>query len=160
VNIEELAFKNYFELKEIQKVDLLLIIEFLQKDRKQWINQYTQAHNDYVVLQQENQLLKEQKENLQNIVCNKIMTDYDIETPLKDELSKQILKNTVLEESKNITENILDELEKWLKEIRNECSEIYSSPITQDATREFYYIDVIDKTLNKLQELKGSDKNE
>jgi len=160
VNIEELAFKNYFELKEIQKVDLLLIIEFLQKDRKQWINQYTQAHNDYVVLQQENQLLKEQKENLQNIVCNKIMTDYDIETPLKDELSKQILKNTVLEESKNITENIIDELEKWLKEIRNECSEIYSSPITQDATREFYYIDVIDKTLNKLQELKGSDKNE
>lgn len=160
MNIEELAFKNYFELKEIQKVDLLLIIEFLQKDRKQWINQYTQAHNDYVVLQQENQLLKEQKENLQNIVCNKIMTDYDIETPLKDELSKQILKNTVLEESKNITENILDELEKWLKEIRNECSEIYSSPITQDATREFYYIDVIDKTLNKLQELKGSDKNE
>lgn len=111
-------------------------------------------------LQQENQRLKEQKENLQNIVCNKIMTDYDIETPLKDELSKQILKNTVLEESKNITEHILDELEKWLKEIRNECFEIYSSPITQDATREFYYIDVIDKTLNKLQELKGSDNNE
>lgn len=65
-------------------------------------------------LLEENKQLKEQKENLQNIVCNKIMTDYDIETPLKDELSKQIAKNIVLEESKNITEHIIDELEQWL----------------------------------------------
>ena len=35
MNIEELAFKNYYELINIQKTDLLLIIEFLQKDRKQ-----------------------------------------------------------------------------------------------------------------------------
>lgn len=59
MNIEELAFKNYYELKDTQKVDLLLIIDCLQKDRKQWINQYTQAHNDYVNLRQENQQLKE-----------------------------------------------------------------------------------------------------
>lgn len=68
MNIEELAFKSYFELKDIQKIDLLLIIEFLQKDRKQWINQYTQAHNDYVNLQQENQHLKEQVKELKHIM--------------------------------------------------------------------------------------------
>lgn len=62
MNIVELANKNYYELKDIQKVDLLLIIQFLQKDRKQWINQYTQAHNDFVDLYKENQQLKEEIE--------------------------------------------------------------------------------------------------
>ena len=59
MTIEELAFKDYQELKDIQKIDLLLIIEFLQKDRKQWINQYSIAHNDYVDLQRQHQQLKE-----------------------------------------------------------------------------------------------------
>lgn len=60
MNIEKLAFKNYYELINIQKIDLLLIIEFLQKDRKQWINQFTQTHNESVEIQKENQQLKEQ----------------------------------------------------------------------------------------------------
>lgn len=48
MNIEELAFKDYHELKDIQKIDLLLIIEFLQKDRKQWVEQFTKTHNEGV----------------------------------------------------------------------------------------------------------------
>ena len=59
MNIEELAFKNYYELINIQKRDLLLIIEFLQKDRKQWINQFTQTHNESVEIQARNRELKD-----------------------------------------------------------------------------------------------------
>ena len=57
--IEELAFKDRKELANLNELDLLEIIEFLQHDRKQWINQYSTAHNDYVDLQQENQKYKE-----------------------------------------------------------------------------------------------------
>ena len=57
--IEELAFKDRKELANLNELDLLEIIEFLQLDRKQWINQYSTAHNDYVDLQQENQKYKE-----------------------------------------------------------------------------------------------------
>ena len=38
--IEELAFKDRKELANLNELDLLEIIEFLQLDRKQWINQY------------------------------------------------------------------------------------------------------------------------
>ena len=60
MNIEELAFKNWYELITIQKIDLLLIIEFLQKDRKQWINQFTQTHNESIDIQKENKELKKE----------------------------------------------------------------------------------------------------
>lgn len=58
-DIEELAFKDTSEMLEQNKLVLLDIIDILQYDRKQWINQYTQGHNDYVLLQQENKRLKE-----------------------------------------------------------------------------------------------------
>lgn len=66
MNIEELAFKNYYELINIQKIDLLLIIEFLQKDRKQWINQFTQTHNESIDIRKENQELKSKLELYEN----------------------------------------------------------------------------------------------
>lgn len=58
-DIKELAFKNRKELANLNELDLLEIIEFLQLDRKQWINQYTKAHNGYILLQKENQEIKE-----------------------------------------------------------------------------------------------------
>lgn len=67
MNIEELAFKNYYELINIQKIDLLLIIEFLQKDRKQWINQFTQTHNESIDIRKENQELKKQFEEYKKL---------------------------------------------------------------------------------------------
>lgn len=72
MNIEELAFKNYYELINIQKIDLLLIIEFLQKDRKQWIDQFTQTHNESVEIQKENQQLKETTSKIKHILNNQI----------------------------------------------------------------------------------------
>lgn len=152
MNIEELAFKNYFELKEIQKVDLLLIIEFLQKDRKQWINQYTQAHNDYVVLQQENQQLKEWKElhsalilAKENIRVNKenqkLLNDYcrlDARTKTQQ---KEFIKHLEDNETKfDITANGM-----------GASSERDELIIKARAYREI---------LSKYKEIVGSDKNE
>ena len=59
MNIEELAFKDRIELANLNEIDLLDIIEFLQKDRKQWINQFSKTHNEGVEIQKENQELKE-----------------------------------------------------------------------------------------------------
>ena len=62
MNKEEIAFKDRTELAHLNGIDLLNIIEFLQKDRKQWINQFTQAHNESVEIQKENNELKKQVE--------------------------------------------------------------------------------------------------
>ena len=58
MNIEELAFKDRAELAHLNGIDLLNIIEFLQKDRQQWISQFTQTHNESVDIQKEKQELK------------------------------------------------------------------------------------------------------
>lgn len=59
MNIEEIAFKDRKNLVQLNENNLLDIIEFLQQDRKQWINQFTQTHNESVKIQEENQELKD-----------------------------------------------------------------------------------------------------
>ena len=74
--IEELAFKDRKELANLNELDLLEIIEFLQNDRKQWINQFTQTHNESIDIQKENKLLKKQVEEWkQHLKCAKEMLD-------------------------------------------------------------------------------------
>lgn len=60
MSIEELAFKDRKILANLNAIDLLDIIEFLQEDRNQWINQFTKTHNEGVEIQKENQELKSQ----------------------------------------------------------------------------------------------------
>ena len=88
--LEQEAFKNYYELKDIQKVDLLLIIEFLQLDRKQWINQYSKAHNDYVELKDN---WNELKEWLEEYIEN-IKMQYQNSEPTR-QYSLQVIKDTL-----------------------------------------------------------------
>ena len=64
--IEELAFRDRRTLSYLNEKDLLDIIEFLQNDRKQWINQFSKTHNESVEIQKENQELKKQLEEKQN----------------------------------------------------------------------------------------------
>ena len=58
MNIEELAFKDRKNLAQLTELDLLDIIEFLQFDRKQWINQFSKTHNESIDIQKENKQLK------------------------------------------------------------------------------------------------------
>lgn len=64
MNIEELAFKDRKTLANLNEIDLLDIIEFLQNDRKQWINQFSKTHNESIDIQKENQELKKQLEEI------------------------------------------------------------------------------------------------
>ncbi len=63
MNIEESAFKDRKTLANLNAIDLLDIIEFLQLDRKQWINQFSKTHNESIDIQKENQELKQKYEN-------------------------------------------------------------------------------------------------
>lgn len=62
MNIEESAFKDRKTLANLNTIDLLDIIEFLQLDRKQWINQFIKTHNESIDIQKENQEFKKQLE--------------------------------------------------------------------------------------------------
>lgn len=114
MNIEELAFKNYYELINIQKIDLLLIIEFLQKDRKQWIDQFTQTHNESVEIQKENKQLKEENQELKKQLKNykklgfKHLQDKnnDLETQQKEFITylEDEIKNTQIKWGNKLTE--------------------------------------------------------
>lgn len=73
--IEEYAFKEVRELSNIDKDELLEIIDFLQKDRKKWIEQFTKTHNEsidlirkYNNLEKENQKLKNELEQSNTVV--------------------------------------------------------------------------------------------
>ena len=94
--IEELAFKDRKELANLNELDLLEIIEFLQLDRKQWINQYSTAHNDYVDLQEEN---KKQKEVINKAVLELVNIDGTLSNgQLSDRICNLIdILNEVLE---------------------------------------------------------------
>ncbi len=76
MNIEEVAFKDRKNLAQLNENDLLDIIEFLQNDRKQWIKQFTQTHNESIDIQKENQELKKQLEEWKHhLKCSKEMLD-------------------------------------------------------------------------------------
>ncbi len=68
MDIEELAFKDRKILAQLNELDLLEIIEFLQEDRKQWINQFSKTHNESVEIQKENQELKKQLEEINKMI--------------------------------------------------------------------------------------------
>lgn len=74
MNIEELAFKDRITLAQLNELVLLDIIEFLQLDRKQWISQFTQTHNESIDIQQENKRLKDNWNNLKEDL--ELIVDY------------------------------------------------------------------------------------
>lgn len=60
MNIEELAFKDRKILANLNAVDLLNIIEFLQGDNRQCLEELSKTHNRSVEIQKENKELKSQ----------------------------------------------------------------------------------------------------
>lgn len=118
MNIEELAFKNYYELINIQKIDLLLIIEFLQKDRKQWINQFTQTHNESIDIRKENQELKKQVENYKKLGFKHLVDkNNNLETQQKEFI--KYLEDEIKIYSNTYMEEMLKELEEILQKYKS-----------------------------------------
>lgn len=72
----------------------------------------------YVLLDYVKQLQEENKE-LSHIVANKVITDYDIDTPLKKELSDANLKIVSLEDALHCYKQEKEDLIKWLEDTIN-----------------------------------------
>lgn len=68
MDIEELAFKDRKTLAQLNELDLLDIIEFLQNDRKQWVGIFTKTHNGNVEIRKENKYLKENWNKLKKYI--------------------------------------------------------------------------------------------
>jgi hypothetical protein len=88
MNIEELAFKDRKDLAQLNENDLLDIIEFLQSDRKQWINQFSKTYNESIDIQKENEQLKDNwnklRECLKDIMNNSEADDKDFVKTILD----------------------------------------------------------------------------
>lgn len=103
MNIEELAFKDRITLAQLNELVLLDIIEFLQLDRKQWISQFTQTHNESVDIQKENQELKKQLENNSkiNVADHKYASECEDKVIVLETQKKEFIKylETIIEQN-------------------------------------------------------------
>lgn len=134
MTIEELAFKDRRALANLNEKDLLDIIEFLQDDRKQWINQFAQTHNESIEIQGENQELKKQLEERTKMYQNAYNYSQKMETKviiletqqkefikwLEDEI--HIIKTTFSQINGNY--GLMNEKLEALKEILQKYEEI------------------------------------
>lgn len=121
MNIEELAFKDRRTLVNLNEPDLLNIIEFLQIDRKQWINQFSKTHNESVEIQKENQKLKQQLDKYEN-------------EPLTNKISRidSIVSNIY---SKNKTQQ--KEFIRYLEDMLDDENDIFSVVRVKDVLQKY-----------------------
>ena len=142
MNIEELAFKDRKILANLNAIDLLNIIEFLQNDRNQWIYQFTKTHNEGIEIQKENQELKKQLEN-----------KYEKVGTLTNELLYE--ENTkLINQQKEFTKYLEDEIKKEKKDLEHLC-DLYKIPQKNNSTYKFVYsyINKIEEILQKHKEI-------
>lgn len=181
MSIEELAFKDRKILANLNTIDLLDIIEFLQEDRNQWINQFTKTHNESVEIQKENQELKSQlvgtthcfdeqehrklkKQLHEASLTIQEMVEQDIECPSNCEKLRQLKKQ--LEEYKKLgfkhlqdKNNILETQQKaFIKFLEDEIQSFeVVSDLLFNSNRE---MKVYKEILQKYKEITGvSDEN-
>lgn len=113
MNIEELAFKDRKILANLNAVDLLNIIEFLQDDRRQCLEELSKTHNRSVEIQKKNQELKSQLKGT---------------THCFDEEEHEILKKQLREASLTIQEMVEQDIEcpsncEKLRELKKQLEE-------------------------------------
>lgn len=115
--------------------------DILQKDRlvngiiERLTNNFELKPSEvYVLLDYVKQLQEENKE-LSHIVANKVISDYDIDTPLKKELGEANLKIVSLEAAIHCYKQEREDLIKWLEDKIKECDktlEILNSSLYTD----------------------------
>ena len=158
--IEEYAFKEIRELSNIDKDELLEIIDFLQKDRKQWIEQFTKTHNEsidlarkYNNLEKENQQLKNELEQCKAVAdTNKELAEsYHKEI----ERLKRLLKYDY-EDSQDIMSEFTSENQQ-LKEQQKEFTNYLKSMLSSE--KDNFSVARVKDILEKYKEVIGSDNN-
>lgn len=141
MNIEEIAFRNVEELICLRNISLLAIIDFLQKDRKECLNQFAKTHNESVEILKENEELKKQLHDA-SIQIQELI-ERDIWCPSNCEKLEKLQQ-----ENKQLKDN-WNKLKEWLKE--------YEEGTYGLGSYETGLSDGLGDVIKKMQELKGSD---
>ena len=141
MNQEELAFKDRITLAQLNELVLLDIIEFLQLDRKQWISQFTQTHNESVDIQKENQELKKQLEDM--TLCRDIASGHR-----KEVQDREVI---LLTQKKEFIKYLEDEIKELQKDKETELD----YDLLQDVISQLL---VFKDVLQKYKEIIGDDK--
>lgn len=145
MNIEELAFKDRKILANLNAVDLLNIIEFLQDDRRQCLEELSKTHNRSVEIQKENEELKSQlrgtthcfdeeehnrlKEEITNLskdldMWNAKYNDmFDENRELKKQLEERPKEYVFIGNAQNKTRDFINQIIKDNKEFKNQQKE-------------------------------------
>ena len=111
MNIEELAFKDRKILANLNAVDLLNIIEFLQDDRRQCLEELSKTHNRSVEIQKKNKELKlELSGYRQAILKDKEMLGLKEEN---DKLKKQLELGEEHNKLKEEITNLSKDVDMW-----------------------------------------------
>ena len=159
MTIEELAFKNRKNLTQLNEKDLLDIIEFLQNDRKQWINQFAQTHNDSIEIQEENQELKKQLEEKEKLIeqCDLSVSNMMDCYCERTDCSGRIKDSKVYDSLVQKVENQQQEFIKWLED------EIHTIETTFSQINGNYglmseKLEALKEVLQKYKEIIGDDK--
>ena len=173
MKLEKYAFKEIRELSNIDKDELLEIIDFLQKDRKQWIEQFTKTHNEsidlarkYNNLEKENQQLKNELEQSNAVAdTNKelaesyykeierlkglLKCDYEDGQTIIAELTTE---NKQLKEQLQQRDNIISaSINKYIKEYEQKID----FEIDMGSQGEYKKIKCYEEFINKLNDLKN-----
>lgn len=170
MNIEELAFKDRKTLANLNGIDLLDIIEFLQEDRNQWINQFTKTHNESVEIQKENQELKSQLAGTTH--CFDEEEHRELKKQLEDANETIILLKAsepmlnlkrALEKTqqKEFIKYLEDKIKIERKNLEELCK-LYKIPKENNSAYKFAYsyINKMEGILQKYKEIMGVMKNE
>lgn len=148
MNIEELAFKDRRELANLNVIDLLDIIELLQKDRKQWIYQFTNTFNESIKINEpalslykENQELKKQLEDM--TLCRDIASGHREEVQDREAI--------LLNQQKEFIKYLEDEKDR----LARECSNIYVDGLGHTRIVNADIFDEVNDILQKYKEITG-----
>lgn len=156
MTIEELAFKDRRTLAHLNEKDLLDIIEFLQDDRKQWINQFAQTHNESVEIQEENQGLKKQLEEYQKDIKD---LDNQNKRAFENMQLNQLKVCNMIKQQKEFINWLEDEINIEKDNLEKVCK-LYKISKENNSTYKFAYsyINKMEEILQKYKSIIGDDK--
>lgn len=136
--------------------------------REEDFYKYYQKGGEYVIpigifndLLGELEDLQQENKELSHIVANKVISDYDIDTPLKKELNVTRLKVVALEDEVNRYAKEKEDLIKWLEDNIKLCSKIInnlSKPFYADEMKIDIPIDLIIASYSQVNYLEVLDK--
>ena len=186
MNIEELAFKDRKILANLNAVDLLNIIEFLQDDRRQCLEELSKTHNRSVEIQKENQELKSQlagtthcfdeeehnklKEEITNLskeidMWNAKYNDmFDEKRMLKKQVEERRKEYVFIGNAQNKTRDFINQITKDNKEFKTQQKEFikwledYLKLFDNMCRDEQGYYDMLEEILQKYRSIIGDDK--